>query len=295
MKTQFIKRTLSALSAAALFAGGLTALPANAASAQSAHIMGDLDGDTHITITDAKQTLDVYVASLAQLSDNDVTTQTNPADIDMNGYIEMADAIAILRYFCQSLAGDIPLWSDIRKLSYHDGTEYNPYFISEDVASDYEAMPFEKRGMYLEIGCAEGKPGETVSVPVYIAGIADFYGFQYFQNTPEGLTLTDIRSDLGIRVNGITHGDPTDYSVGVGNLENGAFVWADANAVNLDVKQGMVIAEYEYQIPEDAQAGDTFVISANNAQTMFVTCDDDSPYGTLSYQYTLLDGVVAVK
>ena len=302
MKKQFIKRTISAVCAAMMISGGAALLPASAAEQSAVKLMGDLNGDCKVTMEDAKKTLDIAVAGRIGLVDNKVNAENNPADIDMNGTIETMDALAILRYFCQTLVGDQPLWSDIRKLTYHDGTEFSPILVDETV--EYEQLPFEKRGMYLEIGCAEGKPGEEVTVPVYLAGIETLNGFQYFQSAPERLTPTNITSDLGVTTfcyldeNGAPKTDhlvdvESGEYVGVANTYSGAFVWTAPRGEDITLTEGIVLANYTYKIPEDAKEGEVFVISVKPEKTMFGTSVGNSMFN--HYQYTALDGAIVVK
>lgn len=287
---KMLTRIAGALCAAVMLSGSAVLLPANAAEVQSARIMGDLNGDRKITMADAKKALDITVMSKIGLASSKVTAENNAADINMNGEIEMMDALSIMRYFCQTLVGDQPLWSEIRKVTYHDGTDFDPYFCTPGgQPEDYVPLPFEKRGMYLEIGCAKGKPGETVAVPVYLAGIETLAGFTYFQNTPERLELLNVESQLASM-------DEYEENPGEFNTKNGAFVWVQSHGENLKLTDGIVIAHYIYQIPEDAQSGETFVISADVSKTEFVACDEtELGIDINAYQYTLLDGVVAVK
>lgn len=311
MKKQFT-RILSALCASAVLMSGASVLTASAAVDVPAapRIMGDMNGDCKVTIEDAKKTLDVFVGSQIGLYDAKVSEETNAGDIDMNGSIEIMDALAIMRYFCQTLVGEQPMWAEVRNLTYHDGTDFDPNYTGEpqeDSDPERVRLPFEKRGMYLEIGCAEGAPGEIVKVPVYIAGIAGFAGFQYFQTAPENVRLVDIDSTFGMfskRYYNLETGkyeyvkakkyDQDEFNA-CANVERGALVWTTSDGLDLNLKEGMVIATYSYQIPEDAKSGDLFVLSADSTNTMFVTSDPDSNYDILSYQYTLLDGVIAVK
>jgi hypothetical protein len=299
-------RIAGALCAAAMLSSGLAMMPASAAETTSAKIMGDLNGDLKVTMTDAKLALDLSVQANIGLVDKNVTEENDAADINMNGNLELMDAVAILNYYCQSMIGDQPMWSEIRKLTYHDGSEYDPYYVTpENKPDDYVGLPFAKRGMYVEIGCAEGKPGETVSVPVYVAGINEVVSICHFQNTPEGLKLKEIDSDLGISyVCGVDeNGEPYGYDVeydkskcatSVANLENGAFCWMAAAAENIPLTDGLVIATYQYQIPETAKAGDTYVITVNPEKTVYA-CNEGETYRYTTFQYTLLNGVVAVK
>jgi hypothetical protein len=293
MKKLFARITV-ALCAAAMLSGAAVLLPVNAAEVQQTRIMGDLNGDKKVTMADAKKVLDITVMSKIGLTDSKATPENDAADINMNGEIELMDAISIMRYFCQTLVGEQPLWSDIRKVSYHDGTDYDPSFTERE--DNYVGLPFAKRGMYLEIGCAQGKPGETVTVPVYLAGVKGMAGFAYFQNTPERLQLVDIRSDLGMeKVDGVFVHKQFRAATGLnnygcaGNLECGALVWTTPDGLDLEVTDGVVLAMYDYKIPEDAVPGETFVITVNSTQTAL--CDTE----LFDYQYTLLDGIVAVK
>ena len=296
---QLIKRITSAVCAATVLSCGAVLLPVHADEVQRVRIMGDLNGDCKITMEDAKKTLDIAVAGRIGLVDRNANEENNPADIDMNGMIETMDALAILRYFCQSLVGEQPLWSDVRKMTYVDGTECRPTL---NEAGEYVHLPFEKRGMYLEIGCAEGKPGEEVTVPVYLAGIDSIAGFQYYQWSSARLKLTKVTSDLGISQifdfdeqgnQRITVVDENAEYVGAANLSTGAFVWVAPGCDNLSLTEGMVLANYTYKIPEDAKDGEIFVLSLDTMNTLFGTCDGN--YEFHSYQYTLLDGVIAVK
>ena len=303
------KNAVSAVCAAAMLTGSFGMLPASAEEEHIPRIMGDMNGDRRITMQDAKKILDLSVMGSIGLTDRKTNAETNAGDINMNGAIEMMDALAVMRYFCQSLVGTQPLWSDIRKITYHDGTEYN--LLYADHESDDEItlhQPFERRGMYLEIGCAEGKAGETVTVPVYIAGITKLSAFEYVQLIPEGLTLTRIQSDLGtehVRMPDEETGgfcwetvSEADYSeaivsAAVNEAEGiGTIAWMSVNGIELDVQKGMVIANYTYQIPEDAKSGDTYILSADTGKMRF---NQEFIRGEYNYQYTMLDGVIAVQ
>lgn len=278
---------ISAVCAAAMLSGGAAMLPVHAEEAQTVRIMGDMTGDNQVTMADAKKTLDLVVMSQIGLSDKTVTAETNAADINMNGKLEMADARAILNYFCLTLVDGKPLWSDVRKLTYTDGSDYDPesnFYGENDID-----LPFAKRSMYLEIGCASGKAGETVEIPVYIAGIVQLNGFQYFQTAPEALVCEKITSVFGTENN-----EPAEEFASklcaTTNPEYGAIVWAQANPIPLSVKDGMVIATYSYKIPENAKSGDLFVITpAADELNLFV------PDNTSKFATTMLDGVVSVK
>jgi hypothetical protein len=297
---KMISRIASALCAAAMFSSGLAILPANAEEAESVKLMGDLDGDMKVTMADAKRALDLSVMANIGLVDKTPTLENDAADINMNGKLEMMDAVAIMNYYCQSMIGNQPMWSEIRKLTYHDVKEFNRHY-------DYEKeeivdLPFALRGMYLEIGCAEGRPGETVTVPVYLAGIQQLAGFQYYQIAPYNLKQTGIQSDFGISQimsydeNGkeVTEYLETDGGfMGAANLFSGAFIWVAENCDNISLEDGVTLAYYTYTIPEDAKPGEYFVLSVDDSRTLFGIVD--GTYEFYPYQYTLLDGVIMVK
>ncbi|MBR5371034.1 MAG: hypothetical protein IK130_02360 [Oscillospiraceae bacterium] len=315
MKKQLIKRTVSAVCAAMMLSGGAALLPANAAEKQAVRLMGDLNGDCKITMVDAKKALDIAVAGRIGLVDNKSNAENNPADIDMNGTIETMDALAILRYFCQSLVGDQPLWSDIRKLTYHDGSDYDPgYYVRDPNEAKTDQYAFEKRGMYVEVGCAEGKPGEEVTVPVYVAGADKINGMTFAQDTTGALILTALESDLGLEKTRVYDPEsgyinnllPRASFTGKGswaaavNEGRAAFAWISNEGTEYDFKNGIVVLKLSYKIPEDAKDGDTFVLSADPKSIMFDTIEtiktDEDEYCEFDYyQYTMLDGVIAVS
>ena len=299
---QRITKIVSAVCAAAMLSGGLSMLPAQAAEANSARIMGDVNGDLRVTIEDAKKLLDASVSEEIGLSGT-LSEELNAGDIDMNGVIEMTDALAVMRYFCRTLVGDQPLWSEVRKLTYHDGTEYKPGYHPDDEEAN-DGILFEKRGMYMELGCAEGKPGEQVEIPVYLAGIAEFDFFALAAVAPNGVNAVSMNAALG--VSGFDGEIITEPKVDLGDTHwigsvaiNGSragYCWNSLEGLKVDVKDGLVIASVTYQIPEDAKAGDLFVVTVDPKVTTVNTVLRDGESITFpAYQYTLLDGVIAVK
>jgi len=318
MKKRFLSRAVSALCASAMLMSGVSVMPASAEVAEvtAPRIMGDVTGDCRVTIEDAKRTLDAFVAGQIGLREETLTEDIAPADINMNGTLELLDALAIMRYFCRTLVGDQPLWSEIRKLTYHDGTEYDPgYFNREPDENEGEAVhaPFELRGMYLEIGCAEGKPGEVVEIPVYLAGIKQFTCFGYSQFAPNPAKLVGVSSPICGAEATVTYNEQTgkcENPVMSGFSEDGTKMWSVAasdthigfgfNSLNdqtLDPKDGTVLATFKYEIPKDAKEGDHYVITLDTKTTTFhlgVEGENDQ-YQLPQYQYTLLDGVIVVK
>ena len=97
-----------------------------------------------------------------------------------------------------------------------------------------------------------------------------------------------------------------DYSPYYAYLPKGSIVFA--NTDNIHPQDGYVIAYYSYKIPEDAQPGTVYPVCLNAAKTAFTAYhpekaepvqigEDEWKFDSSSetYQYTLLNGVVAVK
>lgn len=307
-----MKRTYAriavALTASAAALGLCSAFPASAEA--QIRLMGDLDGDLKVTAADAQITLALYADALSGQADNAANNENGYADIDLNDVIDVTDAQSILNYYCQTLAGNQPLWADFREVSYHDGTDYTPISAKtgERVANE---KPFTLKGMYVEIGCAEGAPGETVTVPVYIAGAKDLIALTMFIDPPAGLEPVAITSKLDEDFK-LWH--PTPEQMGGSNEEycpyttyvpKGSFVFADIN--NIHPQDGYIIAYYSYKIPEDAQSGTVYPLCLDAPKTTFSAYRPsestepepiegrDASTTTPHYQYTNLNGVVTVK
>lgn len=267
MKTvKTVRRLLSGVCAAAISLHLCGMLPASAAETAAIRLMGDLNSDMIVSSDDAQAALKIYLGGITGDTDNHATAENGVADINMDGIIDSGDAQNILRYYCNTLVGNQPLWADFRDVSYQDGTGYY----------GHENPVFTLTGMYLEIGCASGAPGETVEIPVYVAGLSRIAGLQMFMITPDELPTLDIQSPV-----------PDDYGIRVTvNPDVGAFVWA--NSKDISIADGYVIATYTYQIPADAEPGTFYPLTVDTSETAFVTVDD-------YWQYTLLSGVIAVK
>ncbi|HAM68975.1 MAG TPA: hypothetical protein DCP68_05115 [Ruminococcus sp.] len=302
-----MKRTMKLMSAVCAAAAALTvcaAMPLTAsAEANTLKLTGDFNNDKVIGAEDAQSTLVLYAEAVAGISDGAVDEATEQLDIDMDGKVSAADAEYILHYYCQTLVGDKPLWAEIRSLSYADGTafygnearevylkdENGDYVLDENgqfVKVWQEAQEAKLKGMYIEIGCASGAAGETVTVPVYLCGLPKLAGFQLLIQHDLPLELVEIKSNLE------QHPQWTDFEDNEAILnpnfsENEGCVVA-AQAHDITVQDGYVVAEYEYQIPEDAKTGDVYTISVAPYYTKFITSDCDD------YQYTALSGAVRV-
>ena len=302
-----MKRTMKLMSAVCAAAAALTvcaAMPLTAsAEANTLKLTGDFNNDKVIGAEDAQNTLELYAEVVAGNTDGAVDEATEQLDIDMDGKVSAADAEYILHYYCQTLVGDKPLWAEIRSLSYADGTafygnearevylkdENGDYVLDENgqfVKVWQEAQEAKLKGMYIEIGCASGAAGETVTVPVYLCGLPKLAGFQLLIQHDLPLDLVKITSNLE------QHPQGTDFedikpAINPDFSENEGCVVA-AQAHDITVQDGYVVAEYEYQIPEDAKTGDVYTISVAPYYTKFITSDCDD------YQYTALSGAVRV-
>ncbi|MBQ8513973.1 MAG: hypothetical protein IJ496_01065 [Ruminococcus sp.] len=73
-------------------------------------LLGDLDGNGVVEISDATAVLTYYAQNAASL---DPEINMDAADIDRNGIIEIKDATCILTYYAQYAAGLDPDWSDL--------------------------------------------------------------------------------------------------------------------------------------------------------------------------------------
>lgn len=279
-------------------------ISASAASEASVQLMGDLNHDMVVNAADAQDTLQLYVQSMSGNTDKAVTDDTQAADINMDGEIGLEDAASILSYYCQTLAGGQPLWAEFRTVSYEDGSHFGQISVSEnpeDTGNSGEQVRNDKlfalRGLYIEIGCASGKAGETVTVPVYVAGLPKLAGFQLTVSHDPALTPADLTSNIAEDL-----GWNEKYSCVVTNPNaednRGIVVAAEANDFNIE--NGYIIANYSYTIPEDAKSGDCFKLAVDPTWTEFVSTEccysnDNDKITAGAYQYTTLSGVVTVK
>lgn len=269
----------SILAAATVFSLCSSAFSASAAT--NIRIMGDLNGDKKVNTVDAMYALTIYTDSISGLASNAVTDENEQADINMDGSITVEDCENILLYYCQILAEKQPLWADFRKVSYENGSNYG------------SKKEFALRGLYIEVGCANGAPGTTVTVPVYVAGLSKLAGFQLGLIHEDPMTLTAVTSDLDK-----LECWNTEDTISA-NPETGMLVAAQANDISL--ADGFIIGEYTYEIPKNAEPGTCYCISVDQTYTKFVTTDcvftdvdSDSNIENGTYQYTALSGVVTV-
>lgn len=297
--TTLTAKLLAGICTAAMSLSLFSALPASAADAGTVRLMGDLNNDLEVSVEDAITALHIYVDGIAGIGDADANAENGAGDINMDGEITVEDAMHILRYYCQTLVGDQPLWAEIRNLSYADGTDFYACFRQDEngellldengqpilVKPNAEA-PFTLKGMYIELGCAAGAPGEVVSVPVYIAGLPKLAGFQMLVGHDPALKLTGITSTLS------EHPDWKDRAEGLvmnPQFDDNHGCVVMGQAYDMALADGYVISEFQYQIPADAQSGAHYAVTLESYYTKFITAQCDS------YQYTALSGVVTVK
>ena len=295
--TTLKSRLFSAAIASASFFTLCGALSASAAA--DVPLMGDLNYNRKVGLDDAQSALKIYVNGLGGVASAEANAENGVADIDMNGSISLSDAGTILSYYTQTMGGKQPLWADLRKVTYADGTDFYSYFETDEngapvldskgqpvLVKPNADRPFQLTGMYIEIGCASGAPGETVSVPVYTAGLPKLAGFQLSVSHDAALKPVDITTTLPEQFgwNPDTHNIGTNPTV---NDTRGCLVMAQAN--DLCLSDGCIIGTFSYQIPADAKSGDIFMLSVATDNSKFITkmC--------ASYQYTALSGIVTVE
>lgn len=289
---------------AAASALSLCSTPAAAASAADkspVRLMGDLDRDYAVSAGDAQAALNLYVEALANKQTADADSTTGTADINMDGRLTVEDAQYILEYYCETLTGGAPLWADIRKISYEDKTDLAAYFRTNadgDLLLDAEGQPiplladddrpFTLLGMYIEIGCVSGKAGETVTVPVYIAGLPALAGFQMEIVNDAGLHLKAFKSDLEKDYPNLEPVWNCNFSEAYDPDDRCGRIVA-AQAYNAAFKDGYTLCELQYEIPADAESGKFYGIEVNPEFTMFLTeqCE--------AYSYTRLSGAIRVE
>ena len=288
-------RIASAICASAALFNLFAAAPASAAGTAEKAIarLGDMDGDLIVGAKDARAALVAYVEGFVGVNDGKVNAGNWTGDIDGSGKIDLRDASNILKYYTYTFTGHQPLWADFRKTSYVAGktvpvptetivdyNEFGPVTVSTGEEGT-QFLPYSLTGMYLEVGCAEGAAGETVTVPVYISGAKAMAGLQMSLINDEALTPVTATMPLpGFK--------EEDYIFNVIEEEETAIV-VFAKPENVPMADGAVIAEVTYKIPDDAVSGTHYTVNVDTEYSKFVTKDLDT------FQYTLLNGIVTVK
>ena len=290
-------RILGTVCASAIALSMCSMFSVSASAAATVRIMGDLNNDMVIDSADAQETLCIYTDALTGLISDAVNDENENADINMDGKISVEDAANILSYYCQTLVGGQPLWADFREVSYESGSSYAPEPVSEEYGR--KTRTFELRGLYLEVGCASGQAGETVTVPVYVAGLPKLAGFQLSLKHDTALTAVSITSKVA---------EDQGWNQEIGYVANPFYddnrgVIVAAQAYNFSLADGYILSEYSYTIPKDAKPGDHYCIAVDPSWTKFVTqdcCytnpeDFNDKVDPGSYQYTALSGLITVK
>ena len=274
------------------------------------HFMGDTNGDFRVSVDDAQSVLLAYVQSVAD--ERTIPAAEIPqADTNLDGVVDIADASNILRYYCRTLVGDQPLWSEFRSVSEVTG-EMRPSYETRDywlesgevipvsVQTDTQFMTYGKTGMFIEIGAVSGMPGEYVSVPVYLSGVPVLAGFQLFVNNAEGMTVQQVNGLPDADLYGGTY--ITNPPVTNWEEDWGCSVWVSRGGQNVEFTDGSVVAEFVYQIPADARPGTVYPLVIDETETKFVTNGNELPPGVYEtnpgatyYQFTILNGAVMVE
>ena len=246
MKTKRMKAFCAAC-ASVLALSIAPAFSASAAGDFTYRSMGDIDGNGEVSVDDAQSVLLAYVKSVADCEALPASTNP-PADTNLDGVIDILDASNILRYYCRTLVGDKPMWSEYRAVSERTGQDLpvmkavdyllpDGTTISVDVPTGkYAFSTFGKTGLFIEVGVATGKAGDYVTVPVYVSGCPDIAGFQFFMNQSGDAQLKGIQSNIDEIL-----GDPLPSApVWNPDPDYGALIWCSARGENLSMANGTV-------------------------------------------------------
>lgn len=268
MKKKLPIKTISLLSAVCTALSLGSAASASAADLPAFCRMGDLNTDGKVDLRDARRALVSYVDDFIGIQDSTVNANNFAGDINMNGKIDLSDATNILRYYTYTMVGEQPLWADLRKVNsvkgglvaekastpieFPDGS-----YLSVDVVSGAVYRPFALSGLYVEIGCAEGRPGETVEVPVYISCTDGLAGFMLDINAGN-LTVTDFSSPL----------DSNDIAFNPAMRDKSytcsCIAWAANDGLDKTFENGSLAGTISYRIPDDAEAGTVYPIQMDS-------------------------------
>lgn len=282
----------------------------SASAATGTFLTGDLNLDTVVDTIDAQIALSIYTDAISGLKSNAVTKENEQGDINLDGSITIEDAESILRYYCQTLVGGKPLWADFRTVSKENGNNFNPISVSDPDETSKDIIPeFGLDGMFIEVGCVSGKPGETVTVPVYISGVPKLIAYQLKVKHDLPLILTDITTDID-KNEECSQKYETAFANPNAGTNYGISTWA--NDKNVTLQDGYVVAKFSYVIPENAVEGTHYSVSVDSSYTEFIMegsetdtkiedyLPKDNGDGTYtftypnSYKYTSLSGVVTV-
>ena len=315
MKKKLPLKTVSLLSAVCTALSLGSAVSASAADLPAFCRMGDLNADGKVDLRDARRALVAYVDDFIGIEDSTVNANNFAGDINMNGKIDLSDASNILKYYTYTMIGEQPLWADLRKVNSVKGglvaesipTELlDGNYFAIDAVSGAVYRPFALSGLYVEIGCAEGRPGETVEVPVYISCADGLAAFLLDINAGD-LTVTDFSSPLDsndIAFNPAMSSKPYTCS---------CIVWAANDGLDRTFEDGSLAGTISYRIPDDAEAGTVYPIQMdsllpddlefgdvvspemyyNSRVSEFVSSKPDTDIQNIAF--TELDGVVIVK
>ena len=306
------KAVISILTALS-FAGTLvSALPVSAQE-HAVKPLGDFNGDFAVDETDATDILRLYAKSMMGLASNLVTAKTVQADCNTDGVLNELDATEILNYMGQVILEDTPRWLNERKVTYID---HRMKVLTEELVYDENGYPlldengnfvftkpsgkpvrenFDADGLSIEIGCAEGRPGEEVTIPVTISADKGIAAAQISIPAQNDLELVKINSDF-------MYDDPNSVLINKAPSV-GIFIWLAEKGTPLIFPGSKTFVSYTFRIPETAKPGDVFNLDLNPNQSDFVTTYSfDEKTGniclnndTIRYCYEVLNGAIIVK
>ena len=111
--------------------------------------MGDVDGDSIVSVDDAVQILTYYARHAAGYTTffseiahiNDLAT--NAADINGDGVISVEDAVAVLTYYAMTASGMQPSWADVIGTSSKQANTESGEPIELPLPEEFALLPME--------------------------------------------------------------------------------------------------------------------------------------------------------
>ena len=153
--------------------------------------------------------------------------------------------------------------------------------VGEAWQDDYK-ITMEGVSHYLILGDVQGKPGETVSVPVYVYGDTGTAGVNLKFTYDKALKLEKFRWPGA---------DDRAYVLSAQNgvdIYPASFSGISSDGRNLIAEDGKTIVNLMFTIPEDAKQGDTFAVGFDKESVD--VCDTDGS----QLDVTAFDGSVTV-
>lgn len=112
--------------------------------------MGDVDGDSIVSVDDAVQILTYYAKRAAGYTTffseiahiNDLAT--NAADINGDGVISVEDAVAVLTYYAKTASGMQPSWADVIGTSSKQANTESGEPVESPLPEEFAPLPMER-------------------------------------------------------------------------------------------------------------------------------------------------------